>query len=50
MPALKEFKGLLSMQSKELNTGYQTYTCMPIFTEALFTGAKGGNNLNVHQR
>jgi hypothetical protein len=23
---------------------------MPIFTEALFTGAKGGNNLNVHQR
>ena len=40
---------LLSIYPKELKTDVQTKPCTQVFTEALFTIARIGNNPNVHQ-
>ena len=40
---------LLVIYLKEMKTGYQRGYCTPIFFAALFTIAKIGNNLKIHQ-
>ena len=40
---------LLVIYLKEMKTGYQRGHCPPMFFAALFTIAKIGNNLKIHQ-
>ena len=39
---------LLGIYPTEIKAETQTDTCTPMFTAALFTPAKSGNNLNAH--
>lgn len=41
---------LLDIYPKGLKTQTQTDTCTPMFTGALFTTARSGNNPSVHQQ